>query len=245
MNPQRLTIYHTNDLHNCVGILQNLSKVKENGSTLLLDAGDAIGGSSTLFKFKEKNIDKMNAAGYDAVAMGNRELNYLRWVLKIRSQQASFPILSANLEDTLGRSEGFFHSHIIKNTDGLKVGIFGLTPVQYKDDSFWFSLFKLRFNDPLETAKKMVKKLAEETHLIILLSHLGINQDKFIAENVDGIHLIIGGHSHTLIEKPLQINGAYIFQAGSHGRAAGKIDLIATPHANPPIKELKYQFMRV
>lgn len=245
MSGKNITIYHTNDLHNRHEAFDFLSGVGMNGNTLLLDAGDAIGGSSTIFRFHETAIDRMNDLGYHALAMGNRELNYIRWVLKIRAGQAKFPILSANLEDLTGTTGDFYRSHIIKEISGLKVGIFGLTPVQYNDDSNWLPLLKFRFLDPIETSVKMVKLLRKEVDLLILLSHLGIDTDRNIAEKVSGIDLIIGGHTHTLLEEPLKLKDTYIFQAGCYGEQVGKIDLEINQEAGQAVTGLKYRLIPV
>ena len=243
MNGNKITIYHTNDLHNRHEAFDLLSGVEMNGNTLLLDAGDAIGGSSTVFRFREPALDRMNELGYDALTMGNRELNYIRWVLKIRAGQAKFPILSANLEDLTGKTGDFYKSHIIKEVSGLKVGIFGLTPVQYNDDSNWLPFLKFRFLEPVETSVKMVDLLRKKVDLLILLSHLGIDTDRKIAEQVSGIDLIIGGHTHTLIEEPIKLNETYIFQAGCYGEQIGKIDLEINRDARRSISNMKYQLI--
>lgn len=245
MTKHNLTIYHTNDLHNRQHIFPYLLGVKNNGNTLLLDAGDAIGGSSTLFKFSESALEKMNDVGYDAITMGNRELNYIRWVLKIRAKQANFPILSANMEDLTGRSAGCYISHIIKEINGIKVGIFGLTPVQYLENSCWLHILRFRFHDPLKTSRKMVEILRNKVDLLILLSHLGIDDDKKIAREISGIDLIIGGHSHTILKDPVYINNTYIFQAGCYGKLYGKIDIQVDTGKSPGISNLEYKLIEV
>lgn len=244
METHRITIYHTNDIHDHISVFRMLTRVKEEENTLLLDAGDAIGGSSTVFRLSERVLDLMNQVRYDALTMGNRELNYIRWVLKIRARQAEFPILSANLEDLTGKADGAYQPYIIRECGGLKVGIFGLTPVQYDDDSKWLPLLQFRFLEPMETARKMVEELRDKVDLLIMLSHLGINPDREIASQVKGIDLIIGGHTHTLLEEPLKINGVYIFQAGSHGKMVGKIDLQVKKGNQPPVVNLEYRLLK-
>lgn len=244
MKVSDLTIYHTNDIHARCEIFRELENIRKDSNTLLLDAGDAIAGSSTVFRLSEETLIQMNKVGYDALTMGNRELNYIRWVLKIRAQQANFPVLTANLIDLKGKTEGFFKPYIVKNLSGLKVGIFGLTPVQYNDDSAWLPFFKFRFLDPLEVSKKMAEELGREVDILILLSHLGIKDDSRIAGEVDGIDLIIGGHTHTLLETPLFINGTYIFQAGCHGNYLGKIKIRAQSGIKPSVQQLEYELIK-
>jgi len=125
------------------------------------------------------------------------------------------------------------------------VGIFGLTPVQYPDDSQWIHLLRFRFHDPMKTSEKMVEMLRNKVDLLILLSHLGIIDDKKIAREISGIDLIIGGHSHTVIREPLRINNAYIFQAGCYGKLYGKIDIEVDHGKNPVISNLEYKLIEV
>jgi 5'-nucleotidase / UDP-sugar diphosphatase len=241
MTKNCLTIIHTNDLHNNPGILLQVEeeKNKVKGPVLLLDAGDALKGSNTLFYLKEEVICTMNRLGYSALTMGNREFNYLRWVLKKRKEQAEFPILAANLTDLKNKVNDCFKPFIIKNIDGMKVAIIGLTPVQYNDDSFWLKLFGFRFLDPFKTTREITENLNKDVALVILLSHLGLKDDKLMAEENINIDLIIGGHSHSVIENPILSGKTYIFQAGSHGKYLGKIEI----EIKPEIKLKKYQLI--
>lgn len=222
---QSVTIYHTTDLHDSRKAVLELAKVQRDENTLFLDSGDAIGGSNTAFRLSEPIIHMMNRIPYDAMAMGNREFNYLRQVLRIRHQQAVFPVLCANLNDQRGHGDKYYQPYIIKAVGGAKVGIIGLTPVQYEDGSFWHKVMGFSFKDPFETAARLVNELKERTDLIILLSHLGIDQDDKMAKTVKGIPFIIGGHSHVLLEKPMRVNQSLIFSAGSFGSHYGRITL--------------------
>lgn len=243
-NSHSITIYHTNDMHGELDLPRKMASLEREPESLLLDAGDALAGSNTMFKLSEPIIDQMNRAGYDAMAMGNREFNYARWVLKRRWRQADFPILCANLKDLHGAADEFFTPYIIKETAGLRVCIIGLTPVQYDDGSLWLPLLRFSFKDPKKTLDRIIEEVKPKSDLVILLSHLGLDVDRKIADATPDAHLIIGGHSHTLLEKPIKVNGRYIFQAGSHGTGYGIIRAEVDPVADNPITSLEYKFIR-
>lgn len=240
---ENLIIYHTNDMHDGGEALDRILKIKKNQSTLILDSGDALAGSNTVFKISEKILQKMNRAKYDAMAMGNREFNYLRYVLEKRANEAEFPILCANLEDLKGYADKFYSRYEIREAGRFKVGIFGLTPVQYDDESPWLVIMKFRFLDPIKTAGKVVEEIKEKVNLVIALSHLGIEKDRELAAKVDGIDLILGGHSHTPLKEPELINDTYIFQGEPHGKSFGRIEITPPDNPNKNIGNLKYEFV--
>ena len=167
----KITIYHTSDLHDTRQGAAYARDLPRDENTLLLDAGDAIGGSNTTFRFREPIIDLMNGAHYDAMAMGNREFNYLRWVLHRRADQADFPILCANLVDVRGGSQGCFTPWTILEAAGIKIAVIGLTPVMYPDDSFWYPLMGFSFRDPVESVQKYLPEMRAGADLVLVLSH--------------------------------------------------------------------------
>lgn len=223
---KHLTIFHTNDLHNRKSVFSYLGSVKREQNILFLDGGDAIGGSNTLFHLNEPILKEMSRVGYNAMAMGNREFNYLRFVLRQRYRSVNFPILSANLRDLSGKTDGCWKEYTIVRTEDMNIGITGLTPVQFQKDSFLTKLTGFLFSPPEEALQFVIKKLRElEVNMVVVLSHLGFKDDKRLAKNISGMDIIIGGHSHSLIEKPVAVNNTYIFQTGCYGENIGKIDV--------------------
>ncbi|MEQ8169490.1 MAG: metallophosphoesterase [Candidatus Eremiobacterota bacterium] len=218
---EELTIYHTNDIHNRLPG----DFVFPQKPDLLVDAGDAIGGSNTLFRFHEPVLCKMRDLGYDCMAMGNREFHYIRSIMKKRREETCFPVLSANLHDLTGRTDGIISPFIIKEIKGIKVAVLGLTVQILPPGSFWEKIFKFKFLDPVTTALEYIPKLREKAHFIIILSHVGKDGDMKIAGTVPGIDLIIGGHSHTPMEKPLEAGEALIVQAGYHAKSFGSLNV--------------------
>lgn len=219
--PEELTIYHTNDMHNRLPG----DFVFPRKPDLIMDAGDAIGGSNTLFRLHEPVLCKMRDLGYDCMAMGNREFHYIRSIMKKRRKETGFPVLSANLLDLTGSTGEIISPFIIKEIKGIKVAVLGLTVQILPTGSFWEKVFKFKFLDPVSTALEYIPKLREKSDLIIILSHVGKDGDMKIAGTVPGIDLIIGGHSHTPMEKPLKTGETLIVQAGYHAKSFGSLKL--------------------
>jgi len=136
-------------------------------------------------------------------------------------------------DDTLEASfkKGIVKPYIIKEIQGIRIGIFGILG----KDAAEVSPFArpIKFRDPVETSREMVKILREKekVHMVICLSHGGIqgkkslSEDDRLAKEVPGIDLIVSGHSHTKLEKPLVVNQTMIVQAGGHGEYLGVLDL--------------------
>ncbi|MDQ7824784.1 MAG: metallophosphatase [Candidatus Eremiobacteraeota bacterium] len=220
---EQITIYHTNDLHNRYQLFSLLKQVPRDERTFLFDSGDALGGSSTLFYPREPVLSAMNDAGYTAMAMGNREFHYLRPVLALRAKSARFPILSANVKDLTGKSSHCWKDHLIVEAGTLRVGVMGLTPVQFPEHSFLTRCTGFLFIPPLVALREILGEFeALGVHCVIVLSHLGLRDDRELAEKTRGVDLILGGHSHRVLHEPLRVGKTLIMQAGSHGRYMGK-----------------------
>ena len=230
----RLTILHTSDLHARIEQLPFISAMarqirreveSSGGHTLLWDAGDP--EDRVLL---ESDVTKgiaiaaiMNEVGYDAVALGNSAAPTYgpRNVARI-AETAVFPILSANLvwSDT-GRLVEGTTPYILLEFGPAKLGVIGLTAL-----SDAYSIFGARSYPPAPIVRELATHLRERgATMLAVLSHLGLGEDQALAQAVDGIDLIVGGHSHEALEEPLVVNGALITQAGAYGSFLGRIDL--------------------
>ncbi|MBI2263688.1 MAG: metallophosphatase [Armatimonadetes bacterium] len=232
MATAELIILHTNDLHNSWGDSLG-EEIRRNGHHLLVDSGDAIAGSNSVFRMREPILDTMSAAGYAAMAVGNREFHYFREVLARRASQVNFPFLSANIVDLSGASTNILKPYAQLDVNGVRLSLIGLTVPQYAENSSWTWLTKFKFLDPFRTAFSLARKLRENTDLLIVLSHLGYRDDLRLAKEVPELDLIIGGHSHTVLESPVRVNGATIVQAGARGRYLGRIEVLVNEKGNP------------
>lgn len=230
----RLTILHTNDLHARIEQLPFVSAIvkrirtevtDQGGHTLLWDAGDA--ADRILL---ESDVTKgaaiiamMNAVGYDAAAAGDgAALTYGPDNLARVAEIASFPSMVANLSwsKTGKLIEGAVPYKLLE-LGPIKLGVIGLTAL-----SNTYSIFGARSFRGAPIVRELISHLRDRGATIIaILSHLGLEEDKSLAQAVDGIDLIVGGHSHDRLEQPLLVNDTLIAQAGAYGSHVGRIDL--------------------
>lgn len=244
-----LSIVHTNDLHGHVeswtgwegsltgktvgGFERIVSVIKtirtESGSrnVLVLDAGDTI--SDTMIAGLTKGhliIELMNAAGYDAMALGNQEFDYGLPALRSRMQEAHFPFLAANVIDSRTR-QPLVKPYILRDVAGAKVGILGLAYPNTPLTTAQKNIAGLLFEDAVETARTYVPQLREAgARIVIVLSHYGLSADQQLARDVPGIDVIVGGHSHNRMADALRVGSTLIVQAGAHGSNVGRLDLL-------------------
>jgi 2',3'-cyclic-nucleotide 2'-phosphodiesterase (5'-nucleotidase family) len=191
-------------------------------------------------------LEIMKGLGYDALELGNHEFDLYPSTLKYVLNQAGFPgsgfpILCANLDISADPELGYFvKPYTIKEYGGLKVGIFGLVTDLTNQISNPSPVVVL---PPLSVAQAWVDSLkAHNCDIIILLSHLGADFDPLVASTVSGINVIVGGHSHTTINTPIQIGNTLIVQAGEFGRYLGKLTLFLN---NKNISNWNYQLLSV
>lgn len=229
MSSGELTLYHTNDMHGATSALHRLVSLERPAASLLLDAGDAIRGSNTAFRLHEPNLETMSRAGYQAMTMGNREFHYFRWVQRLRRKERRFPLLAANLVDLRGASAGLWQESVELEAGDLKIGVVGATVVQYPVGSAWERLTGFRFLPPEQCLPSLVRSLRARCDVVIFLSHLGLDEDRRLAPLLEGVDLIVGGHTHSLLERPEQVADCLILQAGSHGRFIGELRLSLGP----------------
>ena len=235
--PVQLRILYLNDFHGFAEPYQSTGSTEKLGGiaflaektnllrkdrpTLLLSAGDMIQGNpwSNLFEGKS-TIEVMNRMDFSAMVLGNHEFDYGQDVLKKRIQEARFPILAANIQ---GLSD--IKPYVIKEISGLKVVIIGLVTEATPVTTHPRNVKGLKFLSVADVAQKIIDKLHDKSDLVIVLSHLGLPADVQLAKAVPGINIIVGGHSHTRIEKPMKIGETLIVQAWEHAKVLGILDL--------------------
>jgi 5'-nucleotidase/UDP-sugar diphosphatase len=242
-----LTVLHTNDHHGHVlkfydypapdngGLPARATYVKqvrqEVPNLLVLDAGDVnTGMPESNFFNAEPDFIGYSYIGYDAMTLGNHEFDNPKEVLAAQMEESNFPFLSANIKDANGKL--IATPYIIKEYDGFKVAIFGLTTKETATIGNPQIVADLTFEDEVETAKALVPELKKKADIVIALVHMGIYDDgreglgsRWLARNVDGIDMIIDGHSHTFLEKPMVENGTYIVSAKQWGLYVGRADI--------------------
>lgn len=252
---KHITILHTNDVHshiepfgsndprnpNMGGIARRATLVekirKENPNTLLLDAGDIFQGTP-FFNFYggELEFKLMSKLKYDAATIGNHDFDNGIDGLYAQLPHAKFDFISSNYDFRNTVMDGHTKEHHVFIKDGIKIGVFGLG-IELKGLVNDHHYKETKYLDPIEIATDMARTLKEEKKcdLVICLSHLGYEYDsnkisdvKLAAATAD-IDLIIGGHTHTFLEKPHIVSNkagknVLINQVGCFGLYLGRID---------------------
>ncbi|MEH6704198.1 MAG: metallophosphatase [Galbibacter orientalis] len=252
---KHITILHTNDVHSHIdpfpatdarnpnqgGVARRATLIEqirtENPNTLLLDAGDIFQGTP-YFNFYGGEIEfkLMSMLKYDAATLGNHDFDNGIDDLLSQLPNAKFEIINGNYDFSNTIMDGQIKPYKIFTKDGLKIGVFGLgveleglvTKGLYKET---------KYLDPIEIAQDLTRELKKEQKcdLVICLSHLGFKyqdntvSDIVLAQNTENIDLIIGGHTHTFLDKPVvEINRkgqkVLINQVGCYGIYLGRID---------------------
>lgn len=235
---RKLTILHVNDVHAREDGQAYVSKLKKDreaaGETvLLLNAGDTLHGQPfATISEGQTIVEVMNAVGYDAMAPGNHDFNYGVSRLLTLSKGMDFPLLSANTLDK-ATGEPVFEPYAVKELSGLKVGLLGLTTPETATKTNPKNVADVTFGSPAEAAQKAVDALQEEgVDVIIAIAHLGLdnetlpaNRSDYLPQKVEGIDVIIDGHSHTVLENGKTVSGTLIAQTGEYLNSIGVVEL--------------------
>jgi 2',3'-cyclic-nucleotide 2'-phosphodiesterase (5'-nucleotidase family) len=216
-------VYHTSDLHDHRGIAAPLQQLRAREPGLLFDCGDSLRGSQTVYHRREPIIAEIDAAAYDAQAIGNREFHYLFGVLRARAAQMHHPLVCTNLVDTKGRDLPFARS-LTLDREGVRVHLLGLLIMQYPIGSPWERVFGWRFLDPATVIQEFSERVGAGD-LLVVLSHLGLRLDRKLAASVPRIDLLLGGHSHDTLVQPEVVNGVPIVHAGPYGKYVSRTQL--------------------
>ena len=206
-------------------VKDKIKKYQNNSNVIMVDIGDTLYDQTIINKNSGKDaIQNMNEIGYLAMVLGNDEFNFGQTRIKELEKMANFNFLAANLQPQL------VDSYIIKEADGIKVGIFGLVTPTTIEKTHADNIKGLTFRDPYQTAAEMVAELSSQTDIIVVLSHLGTDKNseynsQDLARGISGIDIIIDGQSRGDIEKSMLIDGTLIAQAGQYDRNIGMVEV--------------------
>lgn len=255
-----LSLMHMNDTHaraeNYPKLLTAVNEFRETyPESLLFHAGDVFSGTLYFNEFRgQADLALMNLMDIDAMVFGNHEFDLGdsaegHQALAEFVTGANFPFLGTNIEfagdpyleslDTgvsleTDPADGAIYDSIVFEVEGEQIGVFGLTTEDTLDIA---SPVAVTFNDYLETAANAVQEFEEEgIDKIVALTHLGydsspvVGNDLSLAEFVDGIDVIVGGHSHTALTAPVLVNEetenpTVIVQAGQYGEHLGTLNV--------------------
>ncbi|TCP19130.1 2',3'-cyclic-nucleotide 2'-phosphodiesterase (5'-nucleotidase family) [Scopulibacillus darangshiensis] len=227
----KLHFYHTNDLHShfdhwaslvtCLNQLRQ--KHADDGDPyLVLDLGDHMDRFNPLTEgtMGKGNVTLLNEAGYDYITIGNNEgVTLTKDALSAAYQDRSFKILLANLYDLNGERPEWCHPYTIYNINGVKVGMTAVTAPFVP----FYSRLGWDIRDPFTELKEIMKILRQEADVIVLMSHAGLPFDKRAAEEIEGIDVILGAHTHHLLENGLRVGPVLIAQTGKFGHYLGHV----------------------
>ena len=230
-----IVILSWNDLHgdfeNLPQLLAFVEKTKATYKHVIVaDAGDRFTGNPFNDFYERKQypiIELQNRIGVDVAVLGNHEFDYGVALLNERIKEGQSVVLTANIELKTSGLRGVKPYYIV-NKNGIKVAFLGLTNVDRrtgKPTALAEHVAGIQFFDPIETAVRF-RFLREKSHVFVALSHIGITEDLILADSMPELDLIIGGHSHTLIDEPLIQNSVLITQTGRSGRYVGKTKIV-------------------
>lgn len=230
---EKLYFYYTNDLHSyfknwsrVVGFLKNETAKREenNESYWIADIGDFVDRVNPIAEafMGKANVELLNEAGYDLATIGNNEgITLSHEDLYTLYNKAEFQVVCANLY-SMGESPSWLNTTVhVQSLHGVKIGVIGLT-APFND---YYELLDWHVSSPYEELEKHISNLKESTDVIVLLSHLGINDDREIARRFPDIDVIIGGHTHHLLRTGEELNNTIITAAGKHCSYVGEVIL--------------------
>lgn len=254
---KHLEVLHTNDTHSCImplnpnladtavaglgGFLRRVAMIKEerakNPDLLLIDSGDFSQGSPFYTMFKgDVEVGLMNLMGYDAATIGNHEFDFGMENMARIFKMAKFPIVCANYDFTGTCVEGLVKPYVIIKRNGLKIGLFGLSP-QLEGLVDLSKCKGVTYLDPVEVGNRVAAELKHDKKcdVVICVSHLGwlrpdeMGDQKLLASSKD-IDLVLGGHSHSYFKALRYVNNADgkavpVDQNGKNAMYVGKLTL--------------------
>ena len=201
---------------------------QESPHTLLALAGDTISPSIMSAVLRgEQMIAAWNQLGLDVATFGNHEFDFGAPTLLARMQESRFAWVSSNVLDrATGRPFGGAHATYVVERGGVAIGFFGLTVADTPQTSSPGP--GVEFRDPIATARAAVAELRTGRRpIVVAVTHQDMPADERMAQEVPGIHLVIGGHEHDPLENV--VGDTLITKAGADGVFVVRIDLQATP----------------
>ena len=258
---KHITVLHTNDVHSYIdpfpanhpknpnmgGVVRRAALIesirRENPNVLLLDAGDIFQGTPYFNYYGgELEFKLMSMMQYDIATIGNHDFDNGIDGLMAQMPHAKFDFVSANYDFTNTDLNGLIKPYKIVLVDGVKIGVFGLG-IQLEGLVDKKNSKETKYLDPIEIASDISRILKKEKKcdIVICLSHIGFKYnddpnkvcDIMLAKKTKDIDLIIGGHTHTFLEKPiieknLEGKEVVINQVGCYGLNLGRIDFYVT-----------------
>jgi len=229
-----MRILHTNDFHGKLSESKRdrLDTLRQSAD-FYFDSGDAVKSGNIGIPLREEPVWNMFASlDCTAGVPGNREFHISEAGFRAKISGCRHPLLAANLRYKDGA--GLPMQELTANSFALsagnplasaivigEVGVFGVMVPMVTATMSARHISAFINDQPIDAAREYVSKLRDITKVVICISHIGLKRDVELAAAVEGIDLILGGHSHDIVDPPVQIGKTWIAQAGSHGRYAG------------------------
>lgn len=267
--PLHLTILHTNDLHShdlpfsdhgelvggipgIAGLFNVLRAKHEN--TVTVDAGDIFEGTPFFTYYHGAvEVQLLNDAKYDVYTIGNHEFDDGPVNLAAQLKQAKFSVINCNMDTSAyPQLQRLIKPSVVKTIAGQKVAFIGavcpdLAKVTYRAEKVKVINADGDWMSPIRAEIQRLTKLGIDK--IVLVTHVGVDRDKLLAELPD-VDVIIGGHSHTRLEKPIVVNHpdgsvCVVVQTGCYGRAVGELNLVFNTNGTVDSSQLQYQLLDI
>ncbi len=236
---RRIHILHTNDIHSHFEQMAKIETVLTHlrnefdalgEASITVDVGDHLDRSrlETEGTQGQANRAVMEMSQYRIVTLGNNELlTFTKEDLENLYQDAPFTVLGTNITELDGKRPSWLQPWVIKELGGLQIGFLGVTiPFQpFYEKLGW------QVDQPEEVLPEQVNQLRQRVDLVVLLSHLGLATDRRLAEQIPGIDVILGGHTHHLLEEAEQVGQTLIAAAGKFGSHLGRVTITFDPHS--------------
>ncbi|HEM5034148.1 5'-nucleotidase C-terminal domain-containing protein [Streptococcus suis] len=233
-----ISILHTNDMHsymeNFPKKAQLIANIREGNEkkgipTFVFDSGDLFSGNIFFNMYRGvKEIELMNQIGCQDMTLGNHEFDHGDELLSRLDDYAQFPIVSSNLryQDVEAADELVPLADVLEfDMNGNPLYVLGLTTLETQEVASPSE--NVIFEDHRQALRRLVDQIVSQNpsaHLV-LLSHLGYDEDVHLAKDFPELNVILGGHTHTILKQPSQIGGVSICQAGQYGRFVGHLSL--------------------
>ena len=228
-------IYHTNDIHShfenwpqirrFLRTQKSKNELAGNGS-FVFDIGDHVDRSHPFTEGTNGlgNVALLNSSSYDAITIGNNEgITLPKNTLNSLYTGADFDVIVGNLFELDGTFPKWAVPYKIYITPkGTRVGVIGAT-AEY---ALFYSKLGWAIKEPREQLKKIAKRIEKETDLLICLSHMGVHEDRLLADECDAIDIILGAHTHHLFEHGERVNKSLLAATGKYGEFVGHVTII-------------------
>lgn len=229
----QVVLLHSNDIHSRLENAARIStviaeerRVWGRDRVLAIDCGDHMDrmrmeseGSAG-----RVNLDLIREAGYEAITLGNNEglTCSVDMLDELFAPPSPFAVVCANMTlRATGMRPEWMQPSVVVQKNGLWIGLIGATA----DFHEFYELLGWTTTEPLAAIREQVEQIRNRCDVVVVMSHLGIKLDRQMAEEIEGIDLIVGGHTHHLLEEPLLIGNTTICAAGKFGDYVGRVEI--------------------